>query len=70
MTQTLIIHVIRTKDPLHSGPGELAADVTTILIMCIRMWLPSSPFAGALGLVKLPVIYWPVLVATLFCYVC
>lgn len=70
MTQTLIIHVIRTnKIPFIQGRASLPLTITTILIMCISMWLPYSPFASALGLVHLPTLYWPVLVATLFCYV-
>ena len=70
MTQTLIIHVIRTnKIPFIQGRASLPLTITTILIMCVSMWLPFSPFADALGLVNLPLLFWPVLVATLLCYV-
>jgi Mg2+-importing ATPase len=32
--------------------------MTTLIIMAIGAWLPYSPFAGALGLVPLPPVYW------------
>lgn len=70
MTQTLIIHVIRTnKLPFIQGRASWQLTLTTIAVMCIGAWLPFSPFAPALGLVALPALYWPILFATLFCYV-
>ena len=70
MTQTLIIHVIRTsKIPFIEGRASWALTVTTVVVMCIGMWLPYSPLAGTLGFVHLPPLYWPILVLTLLCYV-
>src|ERR1700726_4060611 len=70
MTQTLIIHVIRTKKiPFIEGRASWALTVTTVLIMCIGMWLPYSPLAATLGFVHLPRLYWPILFLTLLCYV-
>src|ERR1700732_135237 len=70
MTQTLIIHVIRTKKiPFIEGRASWALTVTTVLIMCIGMWLPYSPLANILGFVHLPRLYWPILFLTLLCYV-
>ncbi len=70
MTQTLIIHVIRTKKiPFIQGRASWALTVTTVLVMCIGMWLPYSPFAAPLGFVHLPPLYWPILFLTLLCYV-
>src|SRR4029077_13062557 len=44
MTQTLIIHVIRTKKiPFIEGRASWPLTVTTTVIMCIGMWLPFSP---------------------------
>jgi Mg2+-importing ATPase len=69
MTQTLIIHVIRTKKiPFIEGRASWALTITTILIMCIGMWLPYSPLAATLGFVHLPRLYWPILCLTLLCY--
>ena len=39
------------------------------LIMAFGAYLPYSPLASALGFVALPVLYWPILLATLVCYV-
>jgi Mg2+-importing ATPase len=70
MTQTLIIHVIRTnKIPFIHGRASWPLTVTTVLIMCMGMWLPFSPFGPALGFVHLPPLYWPILLGTLLCYV-
>ena len=47
----------------------LKPPVTTVLIMCIGMWLPYSPLAATLGFTHLPPLYWPILFLTLLCYV-
>jgi Mg2+-importing ATPase len=70
MTQTLIIHVIRTKKiPFIQGRASWPLTVTTAIIMSIGMWLPYSPLAAALGFTELPPLYWPLLFLTLLCYV-
>jgi len=70
LTQTLIIHVIRTnKVPFLQSRASWPLILTSLSIMGIGMWLPSSPFASALGFTALPPLYWPLLVATLSLYV-
>ncbi len=69
MTQTMIIHVIRTnKIPFIQSRPSIPLMVTTGLIMALGVWLPFSPLAPSLGLVSLPPLYWPILVATLLSY--
>ena len=69
MTQTLIIHVIRTnKIPFLQSRASWPLTITTSCIMAFGMWLPYSPFASSLGLAQLPPLYWPILVLTLLCY--
>jgi Mg2+-importing ATPase len=59
LTQTLIIHIIRTnKIPFIQSRASWPLILTTILIVGIGIWLPWSPFADALGFVTLPPIYW------------
>jgi Mg2+-importing ATPase len=71
MTQTLIIHVIRTnKIPFLQSRASWPLTVTTLSIMAFGMWLPYSPVASALGLTGLPPLYWPILLLTLLSYVC
>lgn len=70
MTQTLIIHVIRTnKIPFLQSRASLPLTLTSLAIMAFGAWLPFSPMAGPLGLTALPRLYWPILLLTLMCYV-
>ena len=70
MTQTLIIHVIRTnKIPFLQSRASWALMGTTLAIMAFGVWLPYSPVASALGFTHLPRLYWPILVLTLLAYV-
>jgi Mg2+-importing ATPase len=69
MTQTLIIHVIRTnKIPFIQSRASRALTLTTLSIMALGIWLPYSPIASSLGFTHLPTMYWPILVVTLFAY--
>jgi Mg2+-importing ATPase len=70
MTQTLIIHIIRTNlIPFVQSRASWQLTMTTLLIMAVGAWLPYSPAAAALGFVPLPPVYWPLLLLTLLCYV-
>ena len=70
MTQTLIIHVIRTnKIPFLQSRASWPLTATTLSIMAFGMWLPYSPLASALGFTHLPQMYWPILLLTLLGYV-
>ena len=70
MTQTLIIHVIRTnKIPFLQSRARWSLTITTLSIMAFGMWLPYSPVASALGFTHLPRLYWPILLLTLIAYV-
>jgi len=70
MTQTLIIHVIRTNlIPFIQSRASWQLTMTTLLIMGIGMYLPYSPLASTLGFVPLPPLYWLLLLLTLLCYV-
>jgi Mg2+-importing ATPase len=70
VTQTLVIHVIRTnKLPFVAGRASWQVTLTTLLVIAVAIWLPFSPVAGALGFTPLPATYWPVLAATALCYV-
>jgi Mg2+-importing ATPase len=70
MTQTLIIHVIRTNlIPFVQSRASWQLSMTTILIMLIGAVLPYSPLGAPLGFVPLPWQFWPFLLVTLLCYV-
>jgi Mg2+-importing ATPase len=70
MTQTLIIHVIRTNLlPFVQSRASWQLTMTTLLIMAIGAYLPYSPLNSTLGFVPLPPFYWLLLMVTLLCYV-
>jgi len=70
MTQTLIVHVIRTNlIPFIQSRASWQLTMTTIAIMGAGAWLPFSPVARFLGFVPLPWQFWPFLAVTLICYV-
>jgi Mg2+-importing ATPase len=70
LTQTLIIHVIRTnRIPFLQSWASWPLTMTTIVIMIIGCWLPYSPIAAAFDFTPLPALYWPLLVLTLLGYV-
>jgi Mg2+-importing ATPase len=70
MTQTLIIHVIRTNlIPFVQSRASWQLTMTTLLIMAFGAWLPFSPLASTLGFVPLPPLFWMLLLLTLVCYV-
>jgi Mg2+-importing ATPase len=69
LTQTLIIHVIRTnRIPFIQSRASWPMLATTVAIMAFGAWLPYSPLAEALGFTPLPPLYWPIVAATLVCY--
>jgi Mg2+-importing ATPase len=70
LTQTLIIHVIRTnRIPFLQSRASAPLVATTVGIMLLGMWLPFSPLASTLSFTRLPPHYWPFLAATLLAYV-
>ena len=70
LTQTLIIHVIRTnRIPFIQSRASWPLIVTTAAVMLIGMSLPFSPLGPLLGFTPLPVSYWPFLALILIGYV-
>ncbi len=69
LTQTLIVHIIRTrKIPFIQSRASAPMMLTTLAVMSLGIWLPYSPFAAALGLVALPPLYWLWIGGFLFLY--
>jgi Mg2+-importing ATPase len=70
LTQTLIIHVIRTnKIPFIQSRASWPLIVTSAIIMAIGVWLPFSPISDSLNFVPVPGLYWPIVIAILFAYI-
>jgi P-type Mg2+ transporter len=70
LTQTLVIHVIRTnKIPfLQSRPSAFLA-FTSLSLMVVGVLLPFTRLGDYLGFTALPPAYWGYLALTLLCYV-
>ncbi|MGE5168321.1 MAG: magnesium-translocating P-type ATPase, partial [Deltaproteobacteria bacterium] len=69
LTQTLIVHVIRTgRIPFLQSRASLPLTVTGAAICLIGMILPFSPVASWFGFVPLPGIYWLFLAAVIAAY--
>ncbi len=69
LTQTLIVHIIRTnRIPFIQSSASLSLILTTIAVMAVGAFLPFSPLAGYLGMVRLPGSFWPWMIVTLLSY--
>jgi Mg2+-importing ATPase len=69
LTQTLIIHIIRTaKVPFFESHASPALIATTVIICTIGMTLPFTWAGSALGFDPLPWLYWPLVAAMLVTY--
>jgi Mg2+-importing ATPase len=69
LSQTLIVHMIRTrKIPFIQSWAALPVTLMTTLIMVIGILIPFTPFGTSIGLQPLPLSYFPWLVGILFSY--
>jgi P-type Mg2+ transporter len=69
LTQTLIIHVIRTaKIPFIESWASLPLVISTLVICAVAIALPYSPLATPLGFTPLPILYWPIIASFLIGY--
>jgi Mg2+-importing ATPase len=69
LTQTLVIHIIRTvKIPFFQSHASNSLIITTILVAGAGALLPYSPLGSTLGFVPLPALYWPAVVAIILGY--
>jgi Mg2+-importing ATPase len=69
LSQTLIIHVLRTRHlAFIQSHASLPLTVTTSVVCAVAIALVYSPLAPALGFVPLPALYWPLLAALLIAY--
>jgi Mg2+-importing ATPase len=69
LTQTLIIHIIRTaRIPFIESRASAALITTTIIICVVGIALPFTWAGGALGFTPLPWLYWPLVAAMLVSY--
>ena len=69
LTQTLIVHMIRTQRiPFIQSTASAPVLLLTACIMAIGIYIPFSPLGAAVGLQALPLSYFPWLVGILLGY--
>jgi Mg2+-importing ATPase len=69
LSQTLIVHLIRTKKvPFLQSWATAPVLALTTLIMAIGVCIPFSPLAPSLGMEALPLAYFPWLIGILVAY--
>jgi P-type Mg2+ transporter len=69
LTQTLIIHIIRTaRIPFIESLASPALIATTLAICAIGIALPFTWAGAHLGFTPLPALYWPLVAAMLLTY--
>ncbi|WP_302355476.1 magnesium-translocating P-type ATPase [uncultured Alistipes sp.] len=69
LSQTLIVHMIRTrKIPFIQSRASWPVMAKTFAIMAFGIAIPFTPFGASIGLVALPWSYFPWLAATLTAY--
>jgi Mg2+-importing ATPase len=69
LTQTLIVHMIRTPYiPFVQSRAAMPVILLTASVMAIGVYLPFSPLGAHLGLVPLPLSYFPWLAGILLGY--
>jgi len=69
LTQTMIVHIIRTRRiPFIQSCASPVLLFTTVTIMAVGAWLPYSPMAGWLGMVPLPPSFWGFMVLFILLY--
>lgn len=69
LSQTLIVHMIRTrKIPFIQSWATAPVLALTTAIMAIGIFIPFSPFAAGLKMQPLPMLYFPWLIGILLAY--
>ena len=69
LTQTLIIHIIRTaRIPFLESRASTPLILTTVVIVAIGGAIPYTPLGAMLGFVPLPGLYWVCVTAMMLAY--
>jgi Mg2+-importing ATPase len=69
LSQTLIIHIIRTRQvPWVQSRASWQLTVATLGVCAVGAMLPYSPLAATLGLTPLPLLYWLYMLPMLAAY--
>jgi Mg2+-importing ATPase len=67
-TQTLVIHVIRSRHGFLESRASVPLTISTLAIVAIGLLIPYSGLAGFFGLVPLPPVVLGVIILITFSY--
>jgi Mg2+-importing ATPase len=69
LTQTLIIHIIRTaRIPFIQSRASTALILTSLTVCVVAMALPYTLLGRTLGFTPLPALYWPIIAVFMLGY--
>lgn len=69
VTQTLVIHVIRTQRlPWLESRASRSLSAATLAVLVAGIWLAQSPLGAMFGFVLLPAAYWPIRIVIVLAY--
>ena len=69
LTQTLVVHMLRTeKIPFIQSKATAPVTIMTGIIMAIGVFIPFSPFGASIGFKPLPIAYFPWMLAIVLSY--
>ena len=69
ISQTLIIHILRTaKIPFLESRASSALVATTLIVCVVGISLPFTGLGAVIGFVPLPWLYWPLLFVLIMAY--
>jgi magnesium-transporting ATPase (P-type) len=69
LTQTLIVHIIRTnRVPFFQSSASVPLLLSTAVVMAMAIALPYTPLGSLIGLVPLPAAFWPIVAGFLTAY--
>ena len=69
LTQTLVVHMLRTeKIPFIQSKATAPVTIMTGIIMAIGVFIPFSPFGASIGFQPLPIAYFPWMLAIVLSY--
>ena len=68
-SQTLVIHMIRTpKLPFIQSRASWQVILLTTIGICVGTVIPYTPLGDLIGMLKMPLYYFPCLIAIILCY--
>ena len=70
ITQTIVVHIIRTKKiPFIESTASMSVILSTLIVVIIALLLPGSKVGSSLGFVALPTSYWQWMVFIVIGYI-